>query len=189
MKEWRHEILRGLETMEVFLVYLTDDFVESLWCQQEVGFALGKGTPILSLKLEKSDPPGFIGNVQALKGRIDEPEASAASLYKLIGEMLNAHERLADGLVSAFAASEDYDQARYRFDRMKKAIEKLSDSQVATIVQAYEENQSLYRAIYLDNKYNRLIEYMESATDSIWTIEGKFLKKVQFADRVEDVAF
>jgi hypothetical protein len=30
-KEWRREILNGLETMEVMLVFLTDDFGESTW--------------------------------------------------------------------------------------------------------------------------------------------------------------
>ena len=178
MKKWRHEILSGLETMEVLLTYLTHDFTESLWCQQEVGYALGKGIPIVSLKLEKADPPGFIGDVQALKGNIYEPEASAAELYKLIAEALNAHDRLQDGLVSAFIASEDFDQARTRFVRMRESIISLSDAQVDMIVQGYGENESLYKAIYLNNHYHRLTGFMKAAAGGVWTIGDGMLSRV-----------
>lgn len=68
MSEWRAEIMKGLQTMEVMLIFLTDDLAESMWCHQEVGFALGKGVPIISLKLGHVDPPGFISHVQAQRG-------------------------------------------------------------------------------------------------------------------------
>ncbi|MEO6248753.1 MAG: toll/interleukin-1 receptor domain-containing protein [Sphingomicrobium sp.] len=88
MKEWRREILKGLDTMEMMLVYLTDQFAESIWTQQEVGFALGKDIPVISLKLQGKDPPGFIDNVQAQRGSMDHPANSATSIYKLISEQL-----------------------------------------------------------------------------------------------------
>lgn len=190
MKKWQREILSGLETMEVFLAYLTDDFGNSLWCQQEIGFALGKGIPIVSLKLEKSDPPGFIGDTQALKGNIDEPEASAADLYTVIAKALGAEDRLKDGLVAAFAAAEDFDQARARFDRLKKTVETLTDAQVDTIVQGYAANESLYKAIYLNNHYNRLTKYMASAARGEWVISDANLSRIpNFDGDDEEVPF
>ena len=37
---WRNEILRALHSMDAFLCYITDDFFESSWTNQEIGFAL-----------------------------------------------------------------------------------------------------------------------------------------------------
>ncbi len=94
MSEWRHEIQKGLETMEVMLVYLTDDFDRSIWTNQEVGFALGRGVPVISLKLGRKDPPGFISHVQALRGRVDELYAAARGLFPLIADALGRRDRL-----------------------------------------------------------------------------------------------
>lgn len=69
MTTWQHEIEKGLQTMEVMLAFVTDDFEKSVWTNQEVGYALGKGAPIIPVKFEHKDPPGFIGSKQALKGQ------------------------------------------------------------------------------------------------------------------------
>lgn len=190
MKEWRREILKGLETMEMMLVYLTDKFADSIWTQQEVGYALGKGIPLISLKLQGKDPPGFIDNVQAQRGSIDDPASSAASIYRLISEELGAKERLSDGLVAAFIASEDFYHARYRFDRMAANVEKLTDAQLQSIIRGYRDNPHLYGAIYLDNQYNRLANYLHRATGTAYTINGRSIEAPKpAADLDDDVPF
>lgn len=190
MKEWRHEILKGLETMEMMLVYLTDKFAESIWTQQEVGYALGKGIPVISLKLQGKDPPGFIDNVQAQRGSIEQPANSAASIYRLISDELGVKERLSDGLVAAFVASEDYNDARYRFDRMASHVDNLTDAQLESIVKGYSNNAALYDAFYLDNQYNRLTKYLGRATGISYKINGRKIEAPQPAtDLDEDVPF
>ena len=67
MTIWQTEIVRGLETMEIMLAFVTDDLHDSIWTNQEIGFALGRNVPIVSLKLQDQDPSGFIGKQQALK--------------------------------------------------------------------------------------------------------------------------
>jgi hypothetical protein len=64
-KAWQDEIVNALTTMDAFVALLTDDFHRSLWTDQEVGFALGRNVPIISVKLGKN-PYGFIGKFQAL---------------------------------------------------------------------------------------------------------------------------
>jgi hypothetical protein len=179
MAEWQHEILKALATMEIMLLYLTEDFAESAWCEQEVGYAFGRTIPVVSLKLGRCDPPGFAGARQGLRGDINHPAASVPALYKLIGEKLGVKERLQDGLVAAFAVSPDFDQARYRFDRMNRHVDHLTEGQLATIVQAYATNDQLYRAIYLNNKYNRLTGFLDRATGQRFVIEGGELRAVK----------
>ncbi|HWT31303.1 MAG TPA: toll/interleukin-1 receptor domain-containing protein [Propylenella sp.] len=191
MSEWQHEVLKGLATMDIMLLYLTDDFAESLWCHQEIGYALGRGIPIISLKLGRSDPPGFEGVRQGQPGNIDNPAASAAAVYKLLAEKLGARERLQDGLVAAFIEAADFDQARHRFDRMSRHIEELSERQLEAITTGYRANDQLYRAIYLNNKYNRLTIFLKRTTGREFLIEGNEIseKKVAPFDLYEDVPF
>jgi len=64
-KEWQREIENALISMDAFVALMTDKFHDSLWTDQEVGFAVGRGVPIIALKLGR-DPYGFIGKFQAL---------------------------------------------------------------------------------------------------------------------------
>jgi TIR domain len=61
MTTWQREIEKGLATMEVMVAFITDDFHDSDWTNQEVGIALGKSVPVIPVKFERTDPKGFIG--------------------------------------------------------------------------------------------------------------------------------
>lgn len=66
--EWQAEIERGLFTMDAMLTVHTPGFSESVWCQQEIGVALGRGVKIISLHMGE-DPKGFISKHQAIRRR------------------------------------------------------------------------------------------------------------------------
>jgi hypothetical protein len=170
--EWRQEIMKGLQTMEVMLAFVTDDFAGSLWCQQEVGFALGKAVPIISFKVGDADPPGFISHVQAKKGKTDNPYTAAAELVPFIGAALGAEGRLQDILISSFVTSPTWTDARSRFDRMAEQVETLTSAQISKIVDGYRENDQLYNAIYLSNRAHRLVKFMDRTTSGDWVIDG-----------------
>lgn len=182
MSEWRAEIMKGLQTMEVMLIFLTDDFAESMWCHQEVGFALGKGVPIISLKLGHVDPPGFISHVQAQRGRIENPCKAAADLFPLIGKVLSQQERLQDVLIATFVASPSWTDARDRFDRMAKQVTKLTGTQVDTIIAAFKANNQLHGSIYLNNKNCRLLKFLERTTERQFKIDGKVIRELNQDD-------
>lgn len=171
-EDWQKVIVSGLETMELMIAIITDDFHESVYCMQEVGYALGRAIPVISLKVGKCHPLGFTSHKQAQKGWLDEPSKSAKSLFSLIGDRLRRLERLNDVLITSFCEAKDWHDARDRFERMKAHVEKLTAEQVMQIVSAYGSNDQLYNAIYLDNNANRLAKYMNKTTGGDWKIEG-----------------
>lgn len=65
-KEWQKEIERALFTMDAMLTVHTKGFSESIWTQQEIGFALGRGVKVISLRMDE-DPKGFISKDQAIR--------------------------------------------------------------------------------------------------------------------------
>jgi hypothetical protein len=165
--------------MEVLLAFITDDFEGSVWTMQEVGYALGKGIPVVSLKLESKDPPGFISDRQALRGSLADLESSAQDMFTILGEAVGRKDRIQTALVAAFVASRDFIEARDRFNAMQRLIEKLTDAEVSMIVDGYYRNNQLYRSEYLDNKNHRLVRFLDAATDEEFTIEGRTIKEVQ----------
>ncbi|WP_353269430.1 toll/interleukin-1 receptor domain-containing protein [Gemmatimonas sp.] len=66
---WQEQIERALFAMDAMLAIHTEGFSESVWTQQEIGVAIGRGVKIISLKLENEDPKGFIARDQAILRR------------------------------------------------------------------------------------------------------------------------
>ena len=172
MTVWQHEILKGLETMEIMLTFITDDFHKSVWTNQEIGFALARNIPILSLKLQNTDPEGFVSGEQALKGNFERPSNSAPEIYKLIEKKLNDKKRLQSILITAFIESPSWADTRVRFDRLNNVVESLSEEEVERIIDGFKKNNQLYQSIYLDNQYNRLKNFLERTTRKKYVIKG-----------------
>ncbi len=172
MSEWRLEIMKGLQTMDILLVYLTDDFHDRVWTDQEVGFALGDAKPVLSVKLGVKDPQGFISHIQAVKADIDTPKETAERLVPLLAEATRSTERVQTAIVKAFCESPDWGETSKRFNRMQKLVKQLSGKEVQMIVEAFDKNDQLSGAIYLRNNYGRLTKFLKDTTDSAFKIEG-----------------
>lgn len=65
-KEWLNEIEIGLKTCDALLALLRPGFHASKWTDQEIGYAMGRGLLVFSVKLGE-DPYGFIGRFQAIQ--------------------------------------------------------------------------------------------------------------------------
>lgn len=63
--DWQNEIEAALKSMDAMLALLTPGFSASLWCNQEVGWALGRGCLAISLRAGE-DPRGFVGRFQGV---------------------------------------------------------------------------------------------------------------------------
>ena len=182
MNTWKAEILKGLQTMESMLVFITDDFHESVWANQEIGFALARNVPILSLKLEGSDPRGFIASEQALRGELEHPADSALQIYRLLGERLNNGSRLQGALITAFLESRDFDETRKRFNLLEKATDSLSEEEVERIIDGFGKNNQLYNSWYLKNQYQRLVSFLERTTGKEYIIEKRRITSYENED-------
>ncbi len=64
---WQSEILNALNTMNVFVGFVTDDFHQGGgWPDQEIGYAHKREVPRVFVKLGKADPAGMVATEQAL---------------------------------------------------------------------------------------------------------------------------
>ncbi len=91
-KEWQTEIENALLSMDALIALMTEGFHDSIWTDQEVGFAFGRGIPITSVRLGK-DPYGFIGKFQALSCTWDMAAKEIVKILVKDERMVNAYIR------------------------------------------------------------------------------------------------
>ncbi len=173
MKEWQLEILNGLMTMEVMLIILTDDFHESNWTNQEIGFALGKGIPIIALKVGKTDPKGFISSKQAMKITTPPLEDSAPEVHKLLVNEIGQEGRLKSIMIEAFVSSPNFVESMERLKRLIETTDRLSDKEFQAIADGYERNDQLHNCAGIHTRGYWFKRYLEDATG----------KKLEFRDK------
>lgn len=125
--KWKDEIHRGLLTMDAFVAYITRDFYESVWTNQELGFAFCRGVPIFLYSVDGTDPEGFYFDIQAIKN-------GESKLFSLLKETFKSHQSLKDSLLMHF-----YNSRNGTFDGAKIALLRiigleLSNSEIEKIV-------------------------------------------------------
>jgi hypothetical protein len=101
--EWQVEIERALRNMDAFIAIHTKGFSESIWTQQEIGFAVARDVKIISLKMGE-DPTGFISKHQALA----RGNRTAEEIAKEVDAILADDARTADKLAAAKKANAVY---------------------------------------------------------------------------------
>jgi len=64
--EWAREIQSALRSCDAMVAVMSDGFHDSIWCDQEIGAAIGRMVPLVSLYYE-SPPKGFAGLIQGIE--------------------------------------------------------------------------------------------------------------------------
>jgi hypothetical protein len=132
--EWQDEIENALASMDAFVALLTDNFHESNWTDQEVGYAFGRGVPLIAVKLGK-DPYGFIGKFQALSSTWAEADTKIAKLLIRQPKMLEA-------FVAAVPECKSYGDGN-KLAEILACVRALTESQAEKLAAAFNTNIQL----------------------------------------------
>lgn len=133
-RAWQDEIENALHTMDAFVAVMTPGFHDSNWTDQEVGFALARGVPVIALRMGR-DPYGFLGKFQALSCDWDSaPEGIVKLLIK--------YDRMFSSYIRAMRNCTSFDNGN-RLARILPNIEKANQQQVDDLVAAYNENSEI----------------------------------------------
>jgi hypothetical protein len=71
--------------MHALCAIVTPEFHTSRWCEQEVGFALGRPVPVMSVRLG-SEPSGFLSQLPVAEGA-DDAEAVAKRVFETFAQL------------------------------------------------------------------------------------------------------
>jgi hypothetical protein len=133
-KAWQSEIENALATMDTFVALMTEGFHDSDWTDQEVGFALARGIPVIAVRLGR-DPYGFIGKFQALSSGW---ETAAEEIVKLL---IN-RDRMYSAYIQALRKCPSFDTGNL-LARALPGIQRLTAHQIDELVAAYNKNGEL----------------------------------------------
>ena len=171
---WQETIKKALTTCQVVILFIDDDFFESPWTNQEIGFALGKNIPIIPIKLGKQDPVGFdISNMQALKGEVNFPDIIAKQVYDILIEKLHMENGLKDVIIQQFIDTSDHKYTKHNFLCLQN-IKHFNEDEISKIIKAYEENVSLNGGWYINNEngHPRFENFLRERTGKNYVVNG-----------------
>lgn len=142
--EWQQEIEKALSTCHAGVAFLLPGFVESRWCDQEVGWLLGRGVPCYALKFLGQDPYGPLGKKQA---RSVPDSMTALHVAQAIFDWLKTKPGLEAplyaSLVEALKASRNFKTTDRIWELLHDA-EGLQSAQVAGLLTAVRDNDQVY---------------------------------------------
>lgn len=130
MSSWKHEIMKALQTMDACLCYITSDFHESEWTNQEIGYALARGVPIYLYSIDRTDPKGFKFDTQAIKSGFPE-------LINCIKGDFSGNSIFKNSFLQNFVAARDgsFEWAKSKFFDLVGL--KFNDEEIDQIVDAF----------------------------------------------------
>lgn len=133
-RTWQDEIENALHSMDGFVAILTEEFHNSLWTDQEVGFALARGVPVIALRIGE-DPYGFLGKFQALSTGWDDAPEGVVKLLINRDQMFNAY-------LQALRNCTEWDYGNV-LSRILPAIERLTEQQIDELVAVCNSNSEV----------------------------------------------
>lgn len=164
---WHDAILTNLASADAGLAFLHSEFKDSDWCDQEVGWLLGRDVPVFSVRIDIS-PYGPLNKRQAIAGYGLEASAVAAKVVQSIENRSELHAGLASSLVQGMAESPSY----FRTDKIWAVLRKRSDldeKQCRDLLEALGTNNQIFGA---RDPYSGQRPYLESVPCFLRTQHG-----------------
>lgn len=150
-KAWEEEIERALSTCDGMLAMVTPDFIESKFCDQEVGYAMGRGLLVIAL-MRGAKPYGFVSKWQGMPGD-DEGEGAATRLGTRIYGILVEHEKskakMAAATIKCYVKSTSFENAKGNTRRLFEIPRELwTEAMVDEVEKAGSENTQVAEAFW-----------------------------------------
>jgi len=154
-REWQSEIESALRTTDALAAIVVPNFVGSRWCDQEVGYALGRRKFVLALRAG-ADPHGFLGKYQGLQvNGLDTTQVAAQIFDVLIRHELTT-QRMTESLVERMVRSMSWDGAKWTMTLLEKASN-LNDGQCARLLRSIDDNIDVGDAFSVPDRIRTLI--------------------------------
>ncbi|EHQ05838.1 toll/interleukin-1 receptor domain-containing protein [Leptonema illini] len=170
--EWQSEIEFALSSMDALVALMTDGFHESRWTDQEIGFALGRKVPIVSIRLG-TDPYGFIGKYQALPPSKSNSVDVLSALMKE-QKMLNCFIQKMENCRSFNAGN--------RLAQLLPALTTMPDWALRRLISAFNDNPQIIDSFGFSGKKVReygpgLVHYLRELTGKKYELkDGKIVE-------------
>lgn len=154
--EWQVEIESALSTCELLVALIRPGFVESKWCDQEIGYALGRGVPVFTIA-NGQDPHGFVSRFQSFQGNGKSPFQTAKAVFEAAVTHKSLQEKMAHLLVDLFVNSGSFASAKERIEYLEK-LTVWDDTFSKRLKRAAKENGQIASSWGVPERVEKLIK-------------------------------
>ncbi|MCH7905473.1 MAG: toll/interleukin-1 receptor domain-containing protein [Armatimonadetes bacterium] len=137
--EWQEEISLSLASCHAVVAVISPAFHSSFWCQQEVGWGLGRGVLVLPIKLP-NDPKGFIASVQAINGGTSELLETREQLVDTLAINERTRRQMHEPLIQTLERAQTTRAGNIIADSLERT-QSLSEEHAKRIVAASNQNR------------------------------------------------
>ncbi|MDD3055381.1 MAG: toll/interleukin-1 receptor domain-containing protein [Aliarcobacter sp.] len=149
-KQWQDEIEKALHTMDALTAILREGFKESNWCDQEVGFAVGKDILIIPIR-QGIRPYGFIGKYQAIQGNNTTVQDVAKKVFNTIVKNPKTRNKMLTCLTNLISNSTHIETALKQLEILSE-ISDLPQELLEQMAKQIENNNVLIHSSDFINK-------------------------------------
>jgi hypothetical protein len=107
-QEWAHVIEYALDTADALVAFASEPSSASYWCNQEIGWALGRHLLVVSVALGHA-PVGFTGRLQAMRAN-DDPAELAKNLWTFLLGRNETGQSLSTAVIRSIEASNQWEE-------------------------------------------------------------------------------
>jgi len=133
-REWQTEIENALHTMDVLVALLTENFQQSNWTDQEIGFALGRKKQVIAVRMG-TDPYGFIGRYQAVTANWENATVE-------IVKYLMKQEKMIDIFIELMKQCRSFASGN-KLAKFLPYIVSLSEKQISGMIEIFNSNNQI----------------------------------------------
>jgi len=164
-KEWQTEIESALASMDALVALLVPGFKESNWCDQEVGVAIGRQLPIISVR-QDLNPYGFIGKYQAAQGIGKTPTQLAQEIFELFLPNPIVGPKITNALVQQLTDSYSFDRSKRLIDYIKQS-NFLTSKHITAMKEAVKNNSQVNGSWGVPKQIEELAKKLKKLTKAI----------------------
>jgi len=110
-KIWQDEIVKALKTADALCAIISPHFIESLWCDQEVGFGMGRDILCIPLIYDR-DPYGLLGMMQGVKCGNKSANEVTLSIFDILCSNRKTKDVYSRDIADLLLRSTDTNRAR-----------------------------------------------------------------------------
>lgn len=150
--DWAETIRKCLEASSALVCVASEGYTKSAWCQQEIGWALGRHLPTLWIRYDADERSvGFLAAKQELvpEDASDHP-VIASSVVSWLASEERTRDQTAAALLAAFADSNSFRQTR-RIAELIADLGSLTADEWQQVDAAAEANPQISSAVYFDH--------------------------------------
>lgn len=152
---WRAEIQAALSSCHFMVAVLHDKFHESQWCDQEVGWAMGRGVPVMPVRRQPHPgSPRYDGFMEALQDCVIGPQYGDDGTWWLAEQIFVAVlsdpktraigvKALAEALVNSY----NWNHTRNVVWPLIEKVERWEPEQLRRLEYAVETNREVYDCV------------------------------------------